>query len=602
MQPELPWNIGGIPAETREAVRAAARREGMSLGEWMTRQILSGFPDATRGESAGNAQASILEGSAVAGESVAVHAEALGQIGPRVDALAERLFSLERQAQTGSMREAVKALHQGLSRAAEDIAGAANESGRRLDDIEQRLSGIMARLEETERTNASAIRGIEQTLRELEARVEAADRHNGDATREFSDPQSASNDSGNAAAASEPGKASGSATHDAPSSAALGEAFAASEGFVAQPISFRSAARFAANGAAVGETTSAVQSRAFPWAAFGTGETPPAQARRKRLAVAASILTAAVLAALGGVALTGGKGPAAPHAAPVSAASDQPHPTSAMTSKRVTATLVEGHSGAPRTQITAAITTDVAAVVPSLAAGTATRTAIAMAAKAPAPANTVPAAVSVAAPNTPERRIAALADMGNPRAQLLLGMRYLEGNGAQVNEAEAARWLARAAQQGEPLAQYRLGTLYERGRGVQADPQLATHWYGLAAAQGNLKAMHNLAVAFAEGSGTPKDESQAALWFARAANLGLADSQFNLAVLYERGMGVKQSLAEAYKWYLIAAAQGDGESKSRAEALATQLKDTECAAGQRAAAVFRQQPLTPTANSLPILG
>src|SRR6185436_6697558 len=31
------------PPEAREAARAAARREGLSVGEWLTRHILSGF-------------------------------------------------------------------------------------------------------------------------------------------------------------------------------------------------------------------------------------------------------------------------------------------------------------------------------------------------------------------------------------------------------------------------------------------------------------------------------------------------------------------------------------------------------------------------------
>ena len=98
--------------------------------------------------------------------------------------------------------------------------------------------------------------------------------------------------------------------------------------------------------------------------------------------------------------------------------------------------------------------------------------------------------------------------------------------------------------------------------------------------QGNRKAMHNLAVALAEGTGTKKDMNEAARWFSKAASLGLADSEFNLAVLYERGLGVPQSLLDAYKWYAIAAAQGDNESKSRIEALATQLSADDRAAAQ----------------------
>src|SRR5579862_2998962 len=43
MQPDLPWNVAGIPPEAREAARAAARREGLSVGEWLTRRIVRTF-------------------------------------------------------------------------------------------------------------------------------------------------------------------------------------------------------------------------------------------------------------------------------------------------------------------------------------------------------------------------------------------------------------------------------------------------------------------------------------------------------------------------------------------------------------------------------
>ena len=41
MRAELPWNVAGIPPEAREAARAAARREGLSVGEWLTRRIIA---------------------------------------------------------------------------------------------------------------------------------------------------------------------------------------------------------------------------------------------------------------------------------------------------------------------------------------------------------------------------------------------------------------------------------------------------------------------------------------------------------------------------------------------------------------------------------
>jgi TPR repeat protein len=547
MQPELPWNVAGISSDTREAIRAAARREGLSLGEWMTRQIVRGFPNAGNG-SAGTAPAETFE-----------------QMSAQMDALAGRLSALERQVQSGPMRQAVTALHQGLSRVADDVAAAAGKSAAQIAAIAADVEALAA----AQAAQSSPAARIEEAIAQLPPRdLDGALERRLQAIEQRLSGMSYGE------------------SRNVPPPGTLGESFAASEGFLGKPVSFLNAPRRAAIPAMSEGKTIADEN----------GEAPSAwRLHRKRSAVVASVFAAAAMAVLGGVVLTGGKSSTA-HAVPAITVGQQSRFAVAAASNRRTAA-AERHSGVHKTQIAVGTVTDASAIVPSISAGALTSAAAATVSpvqvKIPTPS---------VSPNAPGQRIAALANMGNPRAQLLIGLKYLDGNGAQVNEAEAARWLARAAQQGEPLAQYRLGTLYERGRGVPPDASLAVHWYGLAAAQGNRKAMHNLAVAFAEGSGAPKNDSQAALWFQRAADLGLADSQFNLAVLYERGMGVKQSLENAYRWYLIAAAQGDAESKSRAEALATQLKDSERGAGQRAAAAFRQQPLTPAANSLPVLG
>jgi localization factor PodJL len=207
--------------------------------------------------------------------------------------------------------------------------------------------------------------------------------------------------------------------------------------------------------------------------------------------------------------------------------------------------------------------------------------------------------------STPPAQVAALEPLkakavaGDAAAALALGLKYLDGDGVAEDDAEAFRWISRAAQQGNAVAQYRLGTLYERGRGVSADAKKAHEWYLLSARQGNRKAMHNLAVSFAQGTGAAKNFAEAARWFAAAAELGLLDSQFNLAVLYERGMGVPPSLRDAYKWYVIAAAQGDAESKSRLDALATQLSPADREDADKSAQAFRPRPLSRAANDLP---
>ncbi len=188
---------------------------------------------------------------------------------------------------------------------------------------------------------------------------------------------------------------------------------------------------------------------------------------------------------------------------------------------------------------------------------------------------------------------------GSPAAALLVGLQYLEGNDAPVSEG--VRWLQVAAEQGEPMAQYRLGSIYEHGRSVPADPSQATFWYEQAARGGNRKAMHNFAVAYVSGIGIEQDFAEGLRWFGSAADLGLADSQFNLGVLFESGLGTPTSLNNAYKWYLIAAAQGDSEARARARILAMQLTEDQRQAAERAAATFAPRPFDHAANELPTL-
>jgi TPR repeat protein len=198
---------------------------------------------------------------------------------------------------------------------------------------------------------------------------------------------------------------------------------------------------------------------------------------------------------------------------------------------------------------------------------------------------------------TPLDRLSTLANAGNPKAQLLIGLKYYNGDGTAVNLPEAAKWIARAANAHDAMAEYWLGVLYEHGEGLPTDAAQSLHWYQGAAEQGNRQAMHNLGIAYAQGAGTNKDYAQAARWFEKAAALGLVNSQFNLAVLYERGEGVPQSLTDAYKWYAIAAEHGDYESRTRTEAIAPQLGDHDLAAAKAAAELFKPAALDRDANA-----
>jgi TPR repeat protein len=220
---------------------------------------------------------------------------------------------------------------------------------------------------------------------------------------------------------------------------------------------------------------------------------------------------------------------------------------------------------------------------------------------APAVVKAAPHESRSAVSRAPLDRLTELANRGDARAQLVIALKYLKGDGIAANDALAANWLERAAQAGDAIAQNHLGALYQAGRGVKQDVAAAMHWYESAAAQGDRHAMSNLAVLYAGGAGAATNFAEAARWFQRSASLGFVDAQFNLAVLFERGDGVPQSLLDAYKWYSIAAAAGDAVARTRADAIATQVSPDELQAARLAVANFKPQPMNRAANDEPTM-
>jgi len=813
MRPDLPWNVAGIPSEAREAARAAARREGLSVGEWLTRRILRSFADAgdedeltrdnlaaksyrpdddaqrrdtdemlervsrsgsetsdvyrrieeqlrgvaRRMEAAERTQSEhnrVLSKAATEMNIAArEQAQAFDQLGSHVVGLADRIERVERANAAGGMKDAIKGLHTGLSRLADQITQNAGQSAaqvsqlanslealasrlsqtrsdsedaanhlearvalldgrieavektaqstaqaleRALEKLDARAardqeserreaatSGVIARLEENvarleargpdpdiekrltgiERNLGDLIerldggepataRAIEDSLRKLLGRVEATENRQRDT---LSEVRAALGDT-NARLSAIEGKSSpgasmaaspmAAAAFAAPASfdlppfpdvptpgaappfAAQNDAFAAALdaappfpaedpfGPAAAPgtESFLSAARRSAQAAATAAEAEQA-SRGFGWP---IGRSGAAESSGRSRAVLLGLIVLIAVALIAAMVLSQSNFGAAPKATGFGALFNQKsaapppqegtplHALSPQTDEVPSPPAATPQTAEPRqTAAAKPLHTAPEKSVPITAnpAPKDVRTAPVHAVPEPAqPKATAPAAPQAAKPQPALDRLSQLATAGNAKAQTIVGLKYLNGDGTPVNESQAAAWLEKAAQAGEPVAQYRLGTLYEHGKGVAADPVKASHWYLAAAMQGNRKAMHNIAVAFAEGTGVKKDLTEAVRWFSKAASLGLTDSQFNLAVLYERGQGVPQSLVDAYKWYSIAAAGGDAESKSRRDALATQLSADDRAAAQHAAESFRAQSPDQHANMPPQLG
>jgi len=175
---------------------------------------------------------------------------------------------------------------------------------------------------------------------------------------------------------------------------------------------------------------------------------------------------------------------------------------------------------------------------------------------------------------------------GDPAAQHLLGVMYVQGRGVAQDDARAVQWFDRAALQGDVGAENDLGVMYAQGRGVPQSYGKAEGWFA-AAARSFAPAQFNLGVTFEFGRGVPADPARALTWYLRAAGQGFVPAQRTLGVLYAGGHGIAQDTVAAYTWDALAKAasrpQGAGftcADKAMA-VLGTTMSPAQLAAAQR---------------------
>ncbi|MBI3878692.1 MAG: sel1 repeat family protein [Verrucomicrobia bacterium] len=84
---------------------------------------------------------------------------------------------------------------------------------------------------------------------------------------------------------------------------------------------------------------------------------------------------------------------------------------------------------------------------------------------------------------------------GDVREQYLLGTAYLDGQGVDKNDWEAAYWFQRAADQGHAKAMTSLGLMYCLGRGVPKDAIEGAKWLIVASRRGHAPAKKSLETA-----------------------------------------------------------------------------------------------------------
>ncbi|WP_193771376.1 SEL1-like repeat protein [Candidatus Magnetaquicoccus inordinatus] len=177
-----------------------------------------------------------------------------------------------------------------------------------------------------------------------------------------------------------------------------------------------------------------------------------------------------------------------------------------------------------------------------------------------------------------------LAVAGDLPSQLLMGMRYLQGEELPRNAGKAYFWFALAAERGDAQAQRQFGLIRWLGLGGEPEQQQGLQLLARAAGQGELggqiihsllreeapaereqesaeiiqaAAAYNKGVALQQGLGMPPKRREAVQWLRQAAEWGHGPAQYQLGVLYYQGQDVAAEWPRALFWLRQAAEQGD---------------------------------------------
>jgi TPR repeat protein len=137
-----------------------------------------------------------------------------------------------------------------------------------------------------------------------------------------------------------------------------------------------------------------------------------------------------------------------------------------------------------------------------------------------------------------------LADEGDSRAEIQLGVIYYLGLGTPQDYAKAAMLYRKAADQGNANAQQDLAELYFFGDGVAQDYGLAAKWYLRAANQGNAISLYKLGLMAAKGQGVPQDNVQAYRWLKEAVSRYPAGADRDSATTALNAVGKNLTAAE----------------------------------------------------------
>ena len=201
MKSNAPWSVKGIERDARETAKEAAKREGMTVGEWLNHMIYTaGEMESSGGEVEGlklrdivtaieHLQKRIADSQSENADSVREVTSKIGDVVERVQRLERvkpgeapsgelvgRIEQLEAQSGDRDRIDALKALEKAVAQVAVQFSAAQKTSVERLDATERQLQEFAERLDNAGGGEATDVGFLKDAIDGLAARIARTER------------------------------------------------------------------------------------------------------------------------------------------------------------------------------------------------------------------------------------------------------------------------------------------------------------------------------------------------------------------------------------------------------------------------------------------
>ena len=136
---------------------------------------------------------------------------------------------------------------------------------------------------------------------------------------------------------------------------------------------------------------------------------------------------------------------------------------------------------------------------------------------------------------------------GNLNMQVVLGVRYIEGDGVEQDCQEGLRLIRDAVDKGNRYGELRLGLCYDYGLCVEKNQETAFQWYLKSAEKGNLPALYYVGQAYELGEVVEPNIQEAYKYYQKSADGGFPPAMVKIGERYLYGKGVEQNLGKAFE-------------------------------------------------------